>query len=204
MSEETMERVSEKIGRNLRFFKADCLCNKYRIKHGKKSIIEKLKVTGGRHIRIGGGVCFRGLVTLCCIESFYGKKLNPILSISDQVFINDGAMLECVDAISVGKGTHIGCGALVIDYDHIVMPSLGVVHEIVSRPVSIGSGVWIGAKSTILKGVTIGDNAVVGANSLVNKDVPENTMVAGNPAVPIKVFNFKTQKWEPVSVQRNP
>lgn len=48
--------------------------------------------------------------------------------------------------------------------------------------VTIGNNVFIGMQSTILKGVTIGDNVIIGANSLINKDIPSNSVVAGNPA----------------------
>lgn len=54
------------------------------------------------------------------------------------------------------------------------------------KPVKIGRNVWIGSNSTILPGVTVGDNAVIGAGSVVTKDIPENTVFAGNPAKFIK------------------
>jgi acetyltransferase-like isoleucine patch superfamily enzyme len=53
-------------------------------------------------------------------------------------------------------------------------------------PVSIGDEVWIGAKSMILKGVTVGKGAVIAAGSVVTKDVPERALVAGNPATVIR------------------
>ena len=51
-------------------------------------------------------------------------------------------------------------------------------------------------------GVSIGDNVVIGAGSIVSKDIPSNTMVAGNPALPIKKYNVSTQKWEKIKNER--
>ena len=50
-----------------------------------------------------------------------------------------------------------------------------------SLPIRIGNGVWVGANSVILPGVTIGDNAVIGAGSIVTKDIPANVVAVGNP-----------------------
>jgi acetyltransferase-like isoleucine patch superfamily enzyme len=58
-----------------------------------------------------------------------------------------------------------------------------------TAPVIISDNVWIGMNATILKGVTIGENSVVAAGSVVTKSIPPNTVVAGNPAVPVKEFD---------------
>ena len=58
-----------------------------------------------------------------------------------------------------------------------------------TAPVKIGDNVWIGMNAVILKGVTIGENSVVAAGSVVTKSVPPNAVVAGNPAVAVKSFN---------------
>ena len=61
-----------------------------------------------------------------------------------------------------------------------------------NKPISIGDGVWIGAAALILPGITIGERSIVGAGSVVTRDVPPYTIVAGNPARPIgKVEPFK-------------
>ena len=58
-----------------------------------------------------------------------------------------------------------------------------------ARPITVGRNVWFGANVTVLPGVTIGDNCVIGAGSVVNKDIPAGTMAAGNPCRVIKSIN---------------
>lgn len=55
-----------------------------------------------------------------------------------------------------------------------------------ARPITVGDNVWIGAGVSVLPGVTIGDNCVIGAGSVVNRDIPANTLAAGNPCRPIR------------------
>lgn len=63
------------------------------------------------------------------------------------------------------------------------------------KPVSIGNNVWIGENVCILLGVSIGNGSVIGANSLVNRDIPDNCMVAGSPAKIIKRWDDRSNKW---------
>ena len=60
----------------------------------------------------------------------------------------------------------------------------------------IGDNCYISPGVKIVKPVKIGNNVVIGANAVVNKDIPDNTMVAGIPAKPIKLYNYQTYKWE--------
>jgi maltose O-acetyltransferase len=68
-------------------------------------------------------------------------------------------------------------------------------------PVKIGNYVWICARAIILKGVTIGDNAIVGAGALVTKDVPENAIVGGNPAKVIGMRKTHAKDHVPTGAQ---
>jgi acetyltransferase-like isoleucine patch superfamily enzyme len=96
--------------------------------------------------------------------------------------MNAGAQLRCMERITIGDGCAIARNVLIMDFDaHDITYEDGRKNQN-TAPVTIGSHVWIGAGATILKGVTIGDNAIVGAGSVVTRDVPPNTIVAGNPA----------------------
>lgn len=61
--------------------------------------------------------------------------------------------------------------------------------NLIVKPITIKRNAWIGAAATILPGITVGENAIVGANALVTKDVPANTIVGGNPAKMINKIN---------------
>lgn len=97
----------------------------------------------------------------------------------DCVFL-DAAKITFGDNCMVGPGTHIYAIGHPLEYE-LRNQSVGS-----PKAVTVGDNVWIGGNCTILPGVTIGDGAVVGAGSVVTRDVPSNTVVAGNPAKFIK------------------
>lgn len=103
---------------------------------------------------------------------------------------NSGASSSRIIAfkrIEIGEGSLIGAGCLICDSDMHEVP-LGIGKQVGSAPIQIGRSVFIGANCTILKGVRIGDGAVIGAASLVCHDIPAGTLAAGNPATVIKTF----------------
>ncbi len=110
------------------------------------------------------------------------------LTIGDQVGIS-GSSIYCARAIAIGNRVRIGSGCLIMDNDaHALDPvkrNQGAPGR--SAPVRIADDAFIGARSIILKGVSIGEAAVVGAGSVVTKNVPPRTIVAGNPARAIGV-----------------
>jgi acetyltransferase-like isoleucine patch superfamily enzyme len=88
--------------------------------------------------------------------------------------------------IEIGSGTQIGSGAVIVDNDFHTRDAVGQWGDLdvtEARPVRIGARVFVGARAMILKGVTIGDDAVIGAGAVVTKSVPERHLAVGNPAV---------------------
>lgn len=96
-------------------------------------------------------------------------------------------------SIELGEGTIVGSGAMILDNDfHSPLGEFGWANEYQknARPIKIGRGVFIGARAIILKGVTIGDRAVIGAGTVLTKDVPAGQIAFGNPARVISSSRF--------------
>lgn len=97
-----------------------------------------------------------------------------------------------------GNSVNIGEGCAIAPYTRIVPNHKykdGKIGNTVSLSTSIGNNVWIGAGVTIIIGANIGDNCIIGANSVVTKDIPSNTVYAGTPAKFIKTFDEYIQKF---------
>ena len=107
-----------------------------------------------------------------------------------------GAAIVCHNRIEIGDHVQIGGNAVIYDTDFHSLDPKDRMHrptdvlKMKTRPVKIGNHVFIGSHSTILKGVTIGNNAVIGACSVVTRDIPENEVWAGNPARFIRKLDF--------------
>jgi acetyltransferase-like isoleucine patch superfamily enzyme len=102
------------------------------------------------------------------------------LRIGDRTFINSGVSICAQSAVSIGSDCAIGNYSLIMDTDFHVPGDLLALPA--AHPVVIEDGVWLGARVTVLKGVTIGEGAVVAAGAVVTKDVPPRTVVGGVPA----------------------
>lgn len=105
------------------------------------------------------------------------------LEIGDRGHIGTGSVIICRDKIRIGDAVLIAEYVTIRDQDHGMESAVPFSEQpFVTAAIKIGNNVWLGAKCTVLKGVTIGDNTVVGANSVVTHDLPANVIAAGVPA----------------------
>lgn len=128
----------------------------------------------------------RGVVLLCSGES----QPHPKIYIGTQTYINRNTFLDASLSITIGQQCAIGPNCYITDHDHGLEANLPPLEQpLISKPTCIGSRVWLGANVTILKGVTVGNDTVIGAGSVVTKDIPEGVVAVGVPAKVIRYRN---------------
>ena len=107
------------------------------------------------------------------------------VKIGKNVFINSGCLMMARGGITIEDGVQIAANVQLISNNHDPYD----LQVLLCKPVLIKTGAWIGAGATILPGICVGRHAVVGASSVVTKDVPDYAVVAGNPARVIKMLD---------------
>jgi maltose O-acetyltransferase len=104
------------------------------------------------------------------------------IRVGDGVFLNFNCVILDVVEVTIGDKTQIAPGVQILTADHPRSPEVRASGLEFGRPIHIGRNVWIGGGAIILPGVTIGDDALIGAGSVVTRDVPAGATVVGNPA----------------------
>ena len=114
---------------------------------------------------------------------------DAIISIGDNCKLS-GTTIHCRTSVKIGNDCRFGPGSLLVDNDshRVSMYVSERAKPPRSKAIIINNNVWIGMRSLILKGVEIGDNSIVAAHSVVTKNVPANSIVAGNPAKIVKTL----------------
>ena len=150
----------------------------------KLEIGRNARVRFGRWVWIGHGTKIR------CHE---GE-----VRIGDKTVLGQECTISAYQHVSIGEQCVVADRVMLIDFDHgVVEVERPIRHQgIYKRDVRVGNNVWIGYGAAFLRGVTVGDNAVVGTYSIVGKDVPANADVAGVPAKLLRMRDEpETLRW---------
>jgi maltose O-acetyltransferase len=136
----------------------------------------RVQLSGSGEVVLGEGVSLNGTIVPIELVTYNSGRIE----IGNHTFINYGSSIAARASVKIGHDCHLGHYTFVMDNDqHGVVRRLELPR---SYPVVIEDHVWIGAKVVILAGVRIGSRAVIGAGSIVTKDVPPRCVAAGNPA----------------------
>lgn len=146
------------------------------------------KIEGFEFISIGSHTKIQRDTYLTAWGNYANQKFRPKLEIGANCNIGAWNHITCVNKIIIGDGLLTGKWVTITDNSHgttdyenmQIPPSQREIHS--KGPVCIGKNVWIGDKATILPGVKIGEGAIIGANTVVNKDIPAYSVAVGQPA----------------------
>jgi acetyltransferase-like isoleucine patch superfamily enzyme len=153
------------------------------------------QLTGCRINFVGQG--FNGVKIISNQKKNYNFKIHPTSHLKSDTII------ECTGGVTIGKYFHTGRGLTIFSTNHNYNSDSSIPYDSVNicRPVTIGDFVWCGANVTILPGVNIGEGVVVGAGTVVTKDVPSYSIIGGNPHRILKYRDIK--KYEQIKKNGN-
>lgn len=137
---------------------------------------------------------FRSVGKNVFIEPDFICEMGNNITIGDNVFMNFGCIIFDMGEVTIGDNVMFGPRVGIYTTNHAFDPEERIDNVAISKPVHIGNRVWIAADVKIVQGVTIGDDSIIGAGSVVTKDIPAGVIAAGNPCRVIRAITEK-DKW---------
>jgi acetyltransferase-like isoleucine patch superfamily enzyme len=140
----------------------------------------------------------------CRLEA-YSQRKDKVLHIGKNVQMNDYVHITAISNVTIGDNVLMASKIYISDCTHGSYagdendsnPDTNPIDRPLSiKPVIIKNNVWLGEFVSVLPGVTIGMGTIVGANSVVSRSLPDYVIAVGSPAIPIKKYNFESQRWE--------
>lgn len=158
----------------------------------------KCMINLGTSLTTGKGCRIEAFQTEIPSESKYKIKFG------DRIQINDYVHISAMRSVEIGNDVLIASHVYISDNSHGIYKEVSeqtspyvppIKRPYFVLPVKIGSRVWLGEGVIIMPGVKIGDGAIIGAHSIVNKDIPPNSIAVGSPAKVVKVWDEENGKW---------
>ncbi|SMB90164.1 DapH/DapD/GlmU-related protein [Deinococcus hopiensis] len=170
---------------------------------GGLKLSESAYISGRRDIIIGKDVTIGKRSRIEAISRHGERRYIPHLSIGKGTAINDDVHIACISRVSIGEDVLMASRIYISDHNHGIYNGSNPDspynppnnRPLSIQPVHIGSKVWLGEGVCVLPGVSIGDGAIVGANSVVTRNIPANSIAVGVPAQVIKVFKEELGTW---------
>ncbi|MBP1988062.1 sugar O-acetyltransferase [Halolamina salifodinae] len=129
---------------------------------------------------------FRSVGEECVIEPPFRCDYGANISLGENFYANFDCVVLDVCPVEIGRNCKLAPGVHIYTATHPLDRAERASGAEYGEPVTIGDGVWVGGQAVVNPGVSIGDGAVVGSGAVVTDDVPEGTLVQGNPATVVK------------------
>lgn len=195
-----MRKWVDKIKRVVcKVYKRYCFIHKYKGISNDVCVQNPENIICGKNCNIG-----KGSHLLCWNEYVHfdiKQKIDSFIHIGDNFNATRNLTIQSCGPLLIGNDVLIASDVFICNYDHGITNLGGsyLNNELYSMPTKIEDGVWIGDKAIVLKGVTIGKHAIIGAGAVVTKSIPPYSIAVGNPATVIKRYNFASKTWERVN-----
>ena len=159
---------------------------------------------GGKYMSFGDHTVLSTGAVFAVYPTFGGQD-NPVkddpnggIIFGNNVSANRNLTIYCASRVEIEDDVMMGSGILITDNDHGIDPT---EHDyrcqpLITKPVKIGRGCWIGERASILSGVEVGEHSIVAAGAVVTKSIPPYSIAAGVPARVIKRWDFDAQEWK--------
>lgn len=125
------------------------------------------------------------------IEPDFRCEFGKNITIGDDVYINFGCVVLDCGQVSIGSNTLIGPNVGLYSGNHVTDAQERAEGGLIPKPITIGSRVWLCGNVTVVPGVTIGDDTIIGAGSVVTHDIPSGVIAAGNPCRVLRTITEK-------------
>lgn len=171
----------------------------YGFKGGNIIIGKNVDILYPENVSIGNNTVIGNNCELLAFKSY--KDVEPAILIGDGVLLNKYSVIGCANKVIIEDHVIIAPYVHITDRNHSysdVTKPISFQPDVSKGEVRVGSRTWIGFGSQIMSGVTIGKHCVIAAGSVVTKSIDDYTVVAGNPAKPIRRYNQVTKKWEKI------
>lgn len=158
------------------------------------------EITNSRYIQFGRNVYLgkNSHIQVLLERHFKFDRTKPKLKIGNYVSIGSGSEISVVDDIELEDDVIVASNCYIADNSHrFDRVDISIKYQGLNKvkPIKIKKGAWLGWGVVVCPGVTIGQNSVIGANSVVTKDIPDYCVAVGSPAKVIKKYDFDSGKW---------
>jgi acetyltransferase-like isoleucine patch superfamily enzyme len=165
----------------------------------RSAFLGPANVTCAHRIEIGADVVVLPGAWLSVVEEHLGRRYQPRLRIGDRARLGRDLVVACIGSVEIGDDVLTADRVFVGDTYHGYRdPERPIGEQPLSdpEPVTIGRGAFLGIGSIVLPGVSVGENAYVGAGAVVTADVPDRSLVVGNPARVVRRWDGETKSWK--------
>ena len=155
-------------------------------------------IVGAKHISVGKDCTFGAGSELLALDAHFNQKFNSRLIIGDHVRATARCRITCAGNITIEDDVLMASDLFLTDHNHGMNPDFQGGYSpqpLIVKDIRICKGVWLGQRVCVLPGVTIGAHSIIGANSVVTRDIPPYSMAVGAPARVIKKWESEQSQW---------